>query len=89
VHRGHLVVHRVDDQPERDLALVLGAAPGEDEHPARASGGGGVVEQRALAEAGLPDDGDHPHLAVRRTGDRALEHLDLVRATVEGHRRGA
>ncbi len=73
MQRRDVIVERVDHEAERDVALVLGGAALEHQHPLRAGALAQRAEQRALADAGLAE---HPHGARLRA---RLLHAQLER----------
>ena len=71
-------------QRVRDVALVLRAAPAQDQRARPRSGGAEMLEQRRLADPRLADDLDHGE--TRGRGGRAqrfIEHGDLTRPADE------
>ena len=64
---GEVLVQRVDEDPERQVAFEVGACSAQDDVPARVGAGGELGEQPRLADAGRSDDLDR----LRRGGRRA------------------
>src|SRR4051812_2506854 len=83
MHRGDVVVERVDDEAERDVALVLGRAAVQHQQ----AGGGGLlaqrVEQRALADPGLAEHGQDAALALPDAGEELVRGGQLALAADE------
>ena len=79
-----VIVQRVHHEAERDVALVLGGAALEHQHPLRAGALAQRAEQRALADAGLAQ---HPHGArpVARLLHAQLERGELRLASQQLH----
>jgi hypothetical protein len=91
LEREHVVVERVDEQPERQLALELGGAPGQHELPALVGARGQLGEQTSLAHARLPEQREHAWTSPPELGERVLQRLQLAGAPDEpfrtqGHR---
>jgi hypothetical protein len=89
VERGEIVVAGVQKDPERELALELGAAAVEDEPAASIGLNRELVQQPGLADAGLAADREHPDRARLDLFQRALEGLQLAPTSYQGFcRRG-
>ena len=87
VHGGDVVVERVDHEPERHVALVLGGAPVEDQQAGGRRALVQRVEQRALADAGLAEHREHAALSAEDVGDGAVGGGELALAADQAGRR--
>ena len=81
--RAEVVVERIDHQAERDVALELGRAPGQDEIAAVLTVPTQLGEQTRLADPGLADDLDAPGLARGQLIESSLEFSELASTTNE------
>jgi hypothetical protein len=83
MHRRDVVVERIHHEPERDVALVLGRAAVEDEQAGGPRAPGQGVQERALADPGLPEHGEHAALALTHGGHGAIRGGQLALASYE------
>ena len=79
----HVLVERVHEDRERQVALELGRRAGEHEVP-RASGASGELGQQAgLADSRLADEQDRGRAALVELGQRPIERAQLLGAPDE------
>jgi len=78
VQRRDVIVERVDGEAEREIALVLGGAPRQDEQAGRRRPRRRLAQQRRLADAGLAEDADRPRAAAANRPQGVLERLQLA-----------
>ena len=78
-----VLVERIDEDPERQVALELGRGAGEHELAARFGAIGELGQQPGLADAGLADDRDCGGGAVVQCLEEPLEGVELGGAAHE------
>ena len=83
---GDVLVERVDDEPERHLALLLGRPARQHDEAGPPGGGGHLVEQRALPDARLAQQPQRARAAGSHVEERSLDRLQLSAATDQVHR---
>jgi mannose-6-phosphate isomerase-like protein (cupin superfamily) len=84
--RRDVIVERIDDEPVRDLPLVLGRATGENQASGLLARGDRLAEQRGLADSRLPEHHHGPARARAHVHDDSPERLQLGFPTHEAHR---
>ena len=72
-----VLVERVDEHPERQVALQLGGAPGEHELPPLVRARGQLAEQAGLADPGLADQFQGSRAAPPEPVERLVERRQL------------
>ena len=73
----HVLVERIDEHAERQVALELGCAAREHEPAARVGSGAQLLEQRRLPDPRLADDFEHGRSVPRELGQHRLQRLEL------------
>ena len=68
-----VLVQRIDEDPERQVAFEVGARSAEDDVPAAVGAGGELGEQPRLADAGCSDDLDRLGAAAGDLVERRVE----------------
>jgi hypothetical protein len=87
VEPGRVLVKGVDEDPERQVALILGPGAGEHDVPARVRAPRELRQQAALADPGGADDLDGRGHAALRACKRGVECHEL-RASADECRSG-
>ncbi len=72
-----VLVERVDEHPERQVALQLGGAPGKHELPPLVRARGQLAEQAGLADPGLADQFQGSRAAPPEPVERLVERRQL------------
>ena len=83
LERLHVVVERVGEDAEREVALELGGASREHEQPALLAARLERVEQAGLADAGLADDGQGAGAPPLQPDQRVVDGRELSRSPDE------
>ncbi len=87
-----VLVERVDEHPEGEIAFELGRRSGENEVPARVGAIGELAEQSGLSDSRLPDELDRGGAPLLEFRKDSIECAELHRSPDEllghlGHRR--
>jgi hypothetical protein len=82
---GRRALERVGDGGVGHLARVLDAAPAQHQHVRALGPPGDLRQQRALADPGLAEDGEHPAVARARLANRSRRRLELEIAPNQPH----
>jgi hypothetical protein len=78
-----VLVERVHEDGERQVALELGSRAGKDEAPVLVSGMRALGEKTGLANPGLSDEGDGGGAPLIDLAQHPLERVELLGAADE------
>ena len=78
-----VLVERVDEDPEGEIAFEVCARAGQDDVTARVSAGGELGQQARLADPGGPDDLDRPRTALSERVERLVQLFERWAAPYE------
>jgi hypothetical protein len=81
IEAAHVLVERVDEDPEGHVDLELGCASGQHEVAAGISALRQLGEQARLADPGLADQLEHDGTMLVERVERVSDRAELVRAT--------
>jgi hypothetical protein len=77
---GEVFIQRVDEHRERQVVLELRRRAGQDQVPARAGAGGGLAQQRGLADPRFARELDRGGAAPVELAEDLLERGELARS---------
>ena len=77
-------VEGIDEDPEWQVGLQLGSAPGEHDLRARVGALAELCQQPRLADAGLPDQLERPRPAALELGKGMIKYVELLGACAYG-----
>ena len=83
VESSHVLVERVDEERERQIALELGCRAGEDEMPLGVRPSAELGQEPRLADARLADEQNGDRAPPIELGQRSIQRAELLRTPDE------